>query len=133
VAFPLNALYNAGMEKSTNTHSETVFGEVPTPAELPKNLDEAVALTTALLSDDELLTTASNPGDAHGTWEKMAKNLGCRDNNRFLLMDCVGRNTFKDKPNLVEFSSWVTLMTAAEKKLGGNSVEKLKFKPVQDI
>ena len=108
---------------TSNNHSESLLA-----GHLPKGVNEAADFVLKFIPKDDIKATAEDPSNNMGVWNRVSNELGCLDSNRPLLMDCLSRNDFNNKPEGVEFSAWVSLMTAAEKMFGIETVCKFKFR-----
>jgi hypothetical protein len=94
---------------------------------VPKSVEEARTFVMINMEDEEIWSVVENPNADCRIWGLLS-GFKINDKNRPLLMDCVNKNTFKNKPDGVEFAAWVAFMTAAERRLGPAAVEPFKFR-----
>lgn len=94
---------------------------------VPKSVEEARTFVMIHMEDEEIQAVVANPHADCRIWGLLS-GFKINDKNRPLLMDCVNKNTFKNKPDGVEFAAWVPFMAAAERRLGSAAIEAFKFR-----
>lgn len=97
-------------------------------ADVPVNLRDAVKAIIGFAGNESIGRAADDPCGSMELWRCVSSRLGVADRNRPLLMDCISRNKFKDKPAGIEMTTWVAVLTAAEEVFGEKKVEKNRYR-----